>query len=196
MWPGCISTEASLSHIPGADSGKLSCEPPGLLSLGRVGPCCLLACVWALLTRLPESVGNSWGLFLSPLRLFPGMVVSRWDKKGFSGPLVLRDCDLVLWRFPLEGEISGRVLLDKRLFPGAPSWGLEMRLKGWRGPSFSQERKLFLTFCCFFLLVLPGCGCVHPVLSPQSGEGLGQSLIPLKSLGLMGRGVCGCRSKW
>ena len=157
MWPGCISTEASLSHIPGADSGKLSCEPPGLLSLGRVGPCCLLACVWALLTRLPESVGNSWGLFLSPLRLFPGMVVSRWDKKGFSGPLVLRDCDLVLWRFPLEGDSSGRVLFDKRLFPGAPSWGLEMRLKGWRGPSFSQKGS------CFSLSAVSPCSSFQGV---------------------------------
>jgi len=56
-----------------------------------------------------------------PLRLFPGTVVSWWDKNRFSGLLVLRDCDLVLWGFPLEGEVSGRVLLDKRLFPGALS---------------------------------------------------------------------------
>ena len=56
-----------------------------------------------------------------PLRLFPGTVVSRWDKRGFSGLLVLNDCDLVLWGFPLEGEVSGRVLLDERLFPGASS---------------------------------------------------------------------------
>lgn len=56
-----------------------------------------------------------------PLRLFPGTVVSRWDKKGLSGLLVLNDCDLVLWGFPLEGEVSGRVLLDERLFPGASS---------------------------------------------------------------------------
>ena len=190
MWPGCISTEASLSHSPGADSGKLSCEPPGLLLLGRVGPCCLLACVWALLTSLPESVGNSWGLFLSPLRLFPGMVVSRWDKKGFSGPLVLRDCDLVLWRFPLEGEISGKVLLDKRLFPGAPSWGLEMRLKGWRGPSFSQERKLFLTFCCFFLRVLQGVTVFiqSSVPSLERTRGPGTVSHSLEKLGSNGKG--------
>lgn len=64
MWPGCISTEVSLSHSPGADSGNLGSEPSGLILLGWVGPCPLLACVWALLTCLPESCGKL-------LRAFP-----------------------------------------------------------------------------------------------------------------------------
>ena len=42
MWPGCISTEVSLSHSPGADSGKLGSEPSGLIRLGgSLPPPCL-----------------------------------------------------------------------------------------------------------------------------------------------------------
>lgn len=78
--------------------------PPPCLCLGSANkPSRVL---WETLRAFP---------FASP-GSFQAQLLAGGTRRGFLGLLVLNDCDLVLWGFPLEGEVSGQVLLDEGYF--------------------------------------------------------------------------------